>query len=185
MLGYLLASFKHEYNDSLKYLSARLLDCIGEMMYIMSGYANVFVDRKEYQEAVAAMQVYVDFLESVKKPNSTGVLDRLQLVTQLGIVDIHAFAGNKDIIREMLKDIYDKAVAFSKKEDYSSEQIRFCYEEKPSVISDYMGLDIFNGIEEHLKDLTEDDKREIKSEVLSQIWEDIKNEKTKKQAHRE
>ena len=180
MLGYLLAAFKQEYDDSLKYLSARLIGYISEMIYTMSGYANVFIDRKQYQEAAAAMQVYVDFLESVKKPNSVGVLDRLQLITQLGIVDIYAYEGNVEIIREMLSHIYDKAVAFSKKEDYSSEQVRFCVEEKPSVFSDHMGCDIFTSIEEHLKNPTEDNKREIKSEVLFQLWEDITNEKAKK-----
>lgn len=179
MLGYLLASFKHEYSEGQKYLSASLLDYIGQMIYTLSGFANIFVDRKEYQEAVAAMQVYVDFLETLKRPNSTGVLDRLQLVTRLGIVDIHAFAGNEEIIREMLADIYDKAIAFGKNEDYTSKQVRFCYEENPSVISDYMGMDIMTGIEMHLQDTTEDDKREIKSKVLSKIWEDIRNEREK------
>lgn len=180
MIGYFLATFKKDHEQSLKYLSKSLLDYVSEMVYIMSGYANAFIERRQYQEAAAAMMVYVDFLESVKKPNSVGVLDKLQMIVQLGIVDIYACEGSEDKIKEILTEVYDKAIAFIEKKDYSAEQIRFCFEENPSVFSDFFGLDIMASIEEYLKDTKKDKKREIKSEVLFQFWEDIKDERTKK-----
>ena len=179
MIGYFLAVFKKEHEQSLKYLSKGLLDHISNLIYIMSGYANVFIEKKQYQEAVAAMMVYINFLESVKKPNSVGILDKLQMISQLAIVDIYACEGSTEKIKEVLHGVFDKAIAFAGREDYTTEQIRFCFEDSPSVFSDFFGLDIMVGIEAYLKDTEKDKEREVKSEVLLQLWEDIKDEKTK------
>ena len=180
MLGYFLAVYKKEHEQSLQYLSKSLLDYIGSMIYTMSGYANVFIEQKQYQEAAAAMMVYINFLESVKKPNSVGALDKLQMISLLAIVDIYACEGSTEKIKEVLNQVYEKATAFIEKADYSTKQIRFCFEDSPSVFSDFFGLDIMAGIEEYLKNTENDTEREIKSEVLLQLWEDIRDERTKK-----
>ena len=180
MLGYFLAVFKKDHDQSLKYLSKGLLDYVSNMIYTMFGYTNVFIETKQYQEAAAAMRVYINFLESIKKPNSVGALDKLQMISQLAIVDVYACEGNAEKVKEVLNQVYDKAISFGEKEDYSTKQIRFCFEDSPSVFSDFFGLDIMAGIEAYLKDAEKDMEREVKSEVLLQLWEDIKDERTKK-----
>lgn len=180
MIGYLLATSTKDHEQSLKYLSKRLLDYVGEMIYVMFGYTNIFLEKKQYQEAVAALMVYVNFLESVKRPNSVGALDKLQMIVLLGMLDIYACEGRKEKIKEILDEVYDKATAFIKKEDYSMAQVRFCFEEDPSVFADFFGMDIMDGIVAYLKDSEKDKEREVKSEVLLQLWEDIKDERTKK-----
>lgn len=179
MIGYFLATSTKDHEQSLKYLSKRLLDYVSEMVYIMFGYANVFLEKKQYKEAVAALMVYVNFLDSVKKPDSVGALDKLQMIVQLGMVDIYACEGSEEKVKEILNEVYDKAIAFIEKKDYSTAQVRFCFEEDPGVFADFFGLDIMVSIEEYLKDTEKDKEREVKSEVLLQLWEDIRDERTK------
>ena len=102
------------------------------------------------------------------------------MISLLAIVDIYACEGSTEKIKEVLNQVYEKATAFIEKTDYSTKQIRFCFEDSPSVFSDFFGLDIMAGIEAYLKNTENDTEREIKSEVLLQLWEDIRDERTKK-----
>lgn len=180
MLGYFLTTFKKDYETGLRYLSLRIEDYIIEMSSVMSGYSNTFLGKKQYKEAVAAAQVYYQFLESLKKPGTVGVLDYLQVGVLVGILTIYSFEGSKDKVIGLLNQIYDKAVAFREKNDYSTEQIRFYFDDNTHSFSSFLGSDILSGIEEWLKNPAEDPLREIKSEMLFRLWEDIKNERRKK-----
>ncbi len=111
-IGMILGDFLHDADEAEKYLGKAFSAFADEINDIMVGYANVFVQRKNYDAAIDCLLWLRIVLRGIQPQTELTWFDKYDCVILETIAECYCFKGNFEKARSYLKEAASKAVNY-------------------------------------------------------------------------
>lgn len=167
-IGELLASACERPNEAIAYLSDGVLEYMMLLWELTSGYLNVYVKTKQYQEALDVLSWGICATEVMRIPEQKSALDKMLAVDFLLCGQVHLLMGDVEQARKYLRRAKDTARAFDADPCYACSHIRFVMADEKAAIHDSMGATAMEALQNHVEEENNPD--------LTALWEAIKDE---------
>lgn len=166
MIGVLLSQGKQP-QDAFPYLSECLLDVISQLMRCCVGFANAYIDIRDYKTACEVIIMMYDLSRHLKKEEQVSYIDKLQVILLAGLSQAYAKSGRFQEAEECLVKAYELAEKFDASPDYNAQNIKF-YRGKKQIFGDDAGETAMESVER----ITSMD--ESNADFLQTAWHKIK-----------
>ena len=146
-IGYELASSFRRYDEAVTYLSDSLVVSLTNLFKTAIGFANVFVNRKEFEKALDALKICYDINEMFRVPGTVSYLDKGSVVLLTACANICENISDDEEIRKYLFEAKKVAENFDKNPDDSAVNVKFYEKDVPATAADNFGKTAMDTIE--------------------------------------
>ncbi|MBR6498442.1 MAG: helix-turn-helix transcriptional regulator [Clostridia bacterium] len=163
-IGVCLAMYLGRTKEAGPYLSRALLHVMSDLFDTIVGYVFVYLARKDWESALAAVKWGLAFLDGVKTEDKPSALEkiRVEMLALLGAVQAEAGFGTE--ADAAFREAAALAEKFDSAPDYSLKTLRFGENMEQNVIFDAFGASANGSVTNLLKLL--------KNDALSAKWEE-------------
>ena len=154
--------------EAAPYLSEALAMIISDLCNTVSGFMNVFGQRRDYASAEAVLAWAIDVFAGLRKGKQTNFLDKVSSIFLAAKAHVEYESGREDAARESLKRAKELAVFFDASPSYDESDIRF--------ISRIEGASAHDDIGATAMDAVGNVVREYENEAFTAIWDRIREE---------
>lgn len=157
--------------EAAPFLMKAFGSCLMTLVRTMTGYANYYAQRKDYESALEAMLWLLRYLESIKTDEeSVSYVDKIRAPYYSECAHLADIMGRKGEVESYLRQALRIAKAFDASPVYNIYGIKFCIgETKHATAYDDMGKTAIDAIENQMLE-------EPWSKELRTLWEELKNE---------
>ncbi len=163
-IGYLLIMSKKQPDEGLPYLSNALIDCLSKLLRISTAYANAYMQKGKFGEAVSILKWMFSILDGLRVPGLISHLDKECVQIMTGLACLYAENGNYTLSEKYLKEAYDMAVAFDHAPDNGFSKMKFYSGTDQMTAFDNFGFTAVEGIRQTIS------KQNQLSDKLLEIW---------------
>lgn len=175
MIGYFMSisykDDKEKCEEALNYLSEGAIDCITQLLRIVVGYANCFINTGKPKKAIEVMNWLVETFEGLKEPGKITYLDKLDVTLLSGCAECYDLIKDYEQAENYLRRAARKAREYDANPVITTENMKYMYGEHKTVY-DSMGESAFESLERSI--LSNEDP--ISPELMA-AWEKIMNER--------
>ena len=164
-IGFILASYCKRSEEALTYLSEALLNNVVSMIRIVTGYLNVFFERKEYRAAEEMLLWSSGFFNGLREEGRSSFIDKLEAIFYACLAKAQMESGNTAHVKSSLYRAKRLAEAFDAAPDYDANRLRFISAGKRRSVYDNLVATAMDGIRNIM--------RSMGDESLSKLWEEI------------
>lgn len=164
LIGHALV-LKHRYDEAVIYLSKALLSIAVDTTQVVTGYINVYFERKEYSEAEAIINWCINFLRGLHTDGQNSAFDKVLPMFCVGLAEARLKSGNETEAKVALLQAVEFAKTFDAAPNYDINSIRFIKTEKPLAAYDDIGETAAAGISHALADINDD--------ALTELWKEL------------
>lgn len=111
-IGMVLADFIHDVDAAEKYLAKAFTVCLMDMDYIMTGYMNLFFQRKNFSAVQDCVNWLRNMLRGIQPEDDICLFDKYDCVLQELLCEISCFQEDLDTAREHLRSAMETAIAY-------------------------------------------------------------------------
>lgn len=166
-IGQILA-FCERTEEAAPYLSEAMAKIVSEVCYTVTGYMNVFAQRKDYASAEAILRWGTDVLSGLRKDGRPNFLDKVGSGMLAALAQVQFESGSADTACESLKKAKRLAAFFDAAPSYDESDIRF--------ISRIEGASAHDSIGATAADAVQNVVNEYKNEAFTALWNRIRQE---------
>ena len=163
----LLYSKKPE--EAAPYLSKSLYSGYFELLYAASGFAMVFLGRRDYVSAVRILEWGLDTLEGLKTGEGTGYIDKVHAQHLVLLACARLKTGEKEKALETLRTAAELAARFDAASDYGFSSLKYLDSFEYGSAHDALGATAAEGIENMLKQLEDPE--------ITSLWKSVTENK--------
>lgn len=168
-IGVMLAVEGKQQEEACAYLSEALLDCIVNQVKITMGYLNIYLKKKQWEEAIDILQWELDSIQKLKVTNKTNFLEKTEALFWLICGEMYLYLGKEERALECMRRAKITAKLFDADPSYDTDRIRFIIAQKESKSAhDNMGVSAMEALCQYVK--------EEKNTAFTDMWEVILNE---------
>ena len=154
--------------EAAPYLSEALAKIIADLCDTISGYTNVFAQRKDYASAEAILTWSVTVFSGLRKGDKPNFLDKVSSIFLAAAAQVQFESGRADAARDSLRQARDLAAFFDAAPSYDESDIRFISRIEGASVHDVLGATAMDGIQNVVD--------EYEKEAFIALWETIKKE---------
>lgn len=167
-IGILLSQEKNP-QEAFPYLSECLLDNIAHFLRCCVGFANVYLDMKDYKASCEALTMMYDLCMHLRKDNQVSYIDKLQAILLAGLAQIYACCQQFGEAEKYLIEAYELAKKFDASPDYNAQNIKF-YKGKKMTFGDDVGETAMESVERIIF------QEDLNTDFLRIAWSNITKE---------
>ncbi|MBR7041608.1 MAG: helix-turn-helix domain-containing protein [Clostridia bacterium] len=167
-IGTLLAIFMGRTEEAVPYLSSALLRTVADFFDTVGGYVFVLCARKDWDSALAAAKLGLDFLSGLRLEEKPDALEKGRAEMLALLSHVQSRAGLAREAENTLSQAAAAALTFDSMPDYSLRTARFGDKTEDTVFIDIFG----NTVKGSVKKLLE----LAKNEKLAAKWEELTND---------
>lgn len=166
IIGNILASNCHKADEALPYLSEALNDCCMALFRICIGYANAYLNKKEYHKASEIMLWFLSTNEGLTVPETITYFDKVRVIILLICAEIAILQEQREQARSYLKQARDAALRFDAAPEYGFQNFKYYHGSSNGRAFDDFGETAMQGINKFLH-------QDKDSMLLQSIWEEL------------
>ena len=166
-IGHLLAQNDHD-EEAIPFLSEALLKLLSDLVTIIIGYVNVYLNCGDYASAQAILNWGIGCLLGLRDAGKPNYFDRVSAALLAALAGTQFLSGQGEEARDTLKKAKELAAFFDAAPSYDESDIRFITRIEGASAHDDMGATAMDGIE-HAVD-------QYENEMLTALWNQVKSE---------
>lgn len=139
LIGLTLAGDLKSPEEALPYLDEALLKCIAGLIRIVTGYLNVFFERRDYASAQAILQWGLAVFSGLTDGGQPNFLWKVGSVWNVLLADAQLQSGDGASARRSLCRAKEQAALFDASPDYRANALRFVTRAEQAGIYDDLG----------------------------------------------
>ena len=154
--------------EATPYLSEAMAKLTADLCNIVSGYMNVFGQRRDFASAEAILSWSVDVFSGLRKDGKPNFLDKVSSAFLAAKAQVQFESGREDAARETLTEAKKLAVFFDASPSYDESDIRFMSRIEGASVHDDIGATAMDAIQSVVD--------EYEKEAFTALWNSIKEE---------
>ena len=154
--------------EAAPYLSEALAKIVANLCDTVSGYMNVFAQRRDYDSAEAILNWCVTVFSGLRRGDRPNFLDKVSSLFLAAAAQVQFEAGREDAARDSLIRARDLAAFFDAAPSYDESDIRFISPIEGASAHDSLGVTAMDGIQNVVS--------EYEKEGFAALWESVKHE---------
>ena len=154
--------------EAAPYLSEALAMIISDLCDTVSGYMNVFAQRRDYASAEAILDWGTNVFSGLRKGDQPSFLDKVSSIFLAAKAQVQFESGREDAARESLRRAKALAAFFDASPSYDESDIRFIDRIEGASAHDDIGATAMDAVENVV--------REYENEVFTALWDRIREE---------
>ena len=154
--------------EAAPYLSEAMAKLTADLCNIVSGYMNVFGQRRDFASAEAILDWGVDVLSGLRMDGKPNFFDKVSSAFLAAKAQVQFEAGDADAARESLIKAKKLAVIFDASPSYDESDIRFIDRIEGASVHDDIGATAMDAIQSVVD--------EYEKEAFTALWNSIKEE---------
>ena len=167
LIGVMLSSCCKRPDEALPFLSEALIRNVVSGIRVVTGYLNIFIDKKDYKKAQEMILWEMKILSGLKQGKSS-FLDKMEAVFYAILAKTQLEEGHLEEAKSTLKKAKKMSEEFDAAPCYDVNALRFVSYERAASAHDDLGKTAMDGVRKAVS--------EIKDEKLSALWEEVSNE---------
>ena len=154
--------------EATPYLSEAMAKIIADLCNVVSGYTNVFAQRKKYASAEAVLNWSVTIFSGLRKGDKPNLLDKISSIFLAAAAQVQFEAGWEAAARDSLIRARDLAAFFDAAPSYDESDIRFISRIEGASAHDTLGATAMDGIQNVVN--------EYENEAFTALWNAVKEQ---------
>ena len=154
--------------EAAPYLSEAMAKLTADLCNTVSGYMNVFAQRKDYASAAAILDWCVAIFSGLHKEDKPNYFDKVSSAFLAAMAEVQFEAGDADAAREALVRAKKLAVFFDAAPSYDESDIRYIDRIEGASVHDDIGATAMEAIQGVVD--------EYDQEAFTALWNLVKNE---------
>ncbi|MBR5426788.1 MAG: helix-turn-helix transcriptional regulator [Clostridia bacterium] len=154
--------------EATPYLSEAMAKLTADLCNIVSGYMNVFGQRRDFASAEAILNWGVDVLTGLRKDGKPNFFDKVSSAFLSAKARVEFELGDADAARESLIKAKQYAEFFDASPSYDESDIRFIDRIEGASVHDDIGATAMDAIQSVVD--------EYEKEAFTTLWNRVKNE---------
>ena len=168
VIGLSLAGVCDRPEEAVGYLSTALVDALASFVRVVMGYVNVFFKRKDFSSGASILRLALTHLADWKEAGRSSFLDKPRASLHVCLALAQLELGETDEARRSLRAARELAEKFDRSPTYEVSSIRFVSVDERQTAFDDLGETAMECIRNAVRDMD--------SEILSALWEEIGRE---------
>ena len=165
-IGHVLAQGDHE-EEAVPFLSEALLKCLSDLVTIIVGYFNVYMNGGDHASAEAILRWGTGLLLGLREEDKPNYFDKVGAALLAALAGTQFLSGRDDEAKDSLRKAVEHAAFFDAAPSYDESDIRFITRIEGASAHDDMGATAMDGIEHAVG--------QFESEAFSALWKQIKD----------
>ena len=153
--------------EAAPYLSKALAMIINEMCDTVTGYMNVFAQRRDYASAEAVIRWGIDVFSGLRKEDRPNILDKVSSGLLAALAQVQFETGRTDAARGSLEKAKQLAEFFDAAPSYDESDVRFIDRIEGASAHDDIGATAMIAVENVVI--------KYEDEAFTELWEQVKN----------
>ena len=166
-IGDTLAQNDHV-DEAVPFLAEALLKCLSDLVTIIIGYVNVYLERGDHASTQAILSWGIGLLLGLRKADKPNYFDRVSAAFLAALAGAQFLSGQADEARDTLIKAKETAAFFDAAPSYDESDIRFITRIEGVSAHDDMGATALDGIG-HAVD-------QFENETFTALWNQVKDE---------
>jgi Predicted transcriptional regulators len=166
-IGQILA-MRERGEEAVPFLSEAMTHIVGELIYTVTGYMNVYANRGDLASCQAILRFGLDCFSGLRKENKPNYLDKVSCALLTCLAWSQCMAGQSTEACESLKKAKELAVSFDDAPSYDESDIPFIERIEGASVHDDIGATAGDVIRNLLD--------EFQNRELTALWESIANQ---------
>ena len=167
-IGGALAIDLKRLEEGESYISQAMIDSIISQVTIVTGYINIYLERKEYQNVIDISFWLLSNIKGLKYQGRNNFLMKTECLYEVICAEMYLRLGKTEQAEAYLLEAKLTAEMFDENPNYDCENIRFIVLDTRASAHDNLGETAMNVIEDYIRS-------EIKYKELEKVWEKIKS----------
>ena len=167
-IGLALSQDEKSLDEAETYLAEALILSINALIATASGFANVFVNRKQPKEATNVLLWLADVLRGLQTSERESYLVKAEATLMLECAHLQLQMGQAKQASASLQTAREAALRFDAAPDYSVPSVRWCKSARPGTAFDNFGETAMEGLLHRLSE-----KDDLK---LTALWKEINHD---------
>lgn len=167
MIGLTLAGDCDRPEDAVPFLSDALIGNMVSMVRIVTGYFQIFYERKDYRQARDILLWEIGILSGLREEGKCTFLDKTETVFWACCAYAQIKTGDREGAENSLKAAKELAECFDHAPNYDADQIRFIVCREPASAHDNLGVTAMDALERTVSAMND--------EEFSALWEEVKS----------
>lgn len=167
-IGGALAISKKNLDEGEKYISQAMINTITEQITIVTGYINIYLERKDYHNIINICKWMISNISGLKYQDKNSYIMKMEALYMGICAEMYLYLGeNKQAENHMLeaKRIAD---AFDVNPNYDCESLKYIVLDDSASVHDNLGGTAMEVIENFVKG-------QVEHKELFDLWEKVKN----------
>ncbi len=138
-IGMFLSEVGGRTDEALEYLSEGLTLCYNQLFYTCLGYANVYIEKGEYEKLKKILLCFYDFGQDLRDTSKVSYIDRFDIRIFTILASVAIAENDTSTAREHLGHALSLAERFDNEKNYKISSVTFYYGWEDQVAFDDMG----------------------------------------------
>ena len=166
-IGQILA-MRERGEEAAPFLSEAMAHIVGELIYTVTGYMNVYANRGDFASCQAVLRFGLDCFSGLRQENKPNYLDKVSCALLTCLAWSHSMTGQQTEARASLQKARELAAFFDSAPSYDESDIRFIERIEGASVHDDIGATAADVIRNLLD--------EFQNQELTALWESISNQ---------
>ena len=154
--------------EAAPFLSEAMAKIVADLCAAISGYMNVFAQRRDYASAEAILFWGVEVFSGLRKNGKPNFLDKVGSAFLAAAAQIQFESGQTDAARDSLRKAKELALSFDAAPSYDESDVRFISRIEGPSAHDDMGATAMDAIRNVVN--------EYENEAFTALWNRVKEE---------
>ena len=138
-IGMIFAKDTKRAKEAVPYLSESLLIHEAALVRTVMGYLNLFLNSRDYAQALALLDWALPFFTTMPRPGCTSFMDKINMVFYMFQAHALLKTGQPERARKSAEEAHCLAVRFDAAPSYAADTIRFVMPGEDSTANDDLG----------------------------------------------
>ena len=138
-IGMIFAKDAKRAKEAVPYLSESLLIHEAALVRTVMGYLNLFLNSRDYAQALALLDWALPFFTTMPRPGCTSFMDKINMVFYMFQAHALLKTGQPERARKSAEEAHCLAVRFDAAPSYAADTIRFVMPGEDSTANDDLG----------------------------------------------
>ena len=157
--------------EAVPFLSEALLNNLSNLVTILIGYVNVYLERGDPSSARDILRWGTGLLQGLRKEDKPNYFDKIGAVLLAALAGTQLLSGHEEQAGDTLRKARDLAIFFDASPSYDESDIRFISRIEGASAHDDMGATAMDGIGHAVG--------QFENGAFAALWERIRNEEDK------
>lgn len=166
LIGNMLATGCGKHEEAVEYLSLALMDSVVSQVFIVTGFANVYWKREDYQSVIDISEWMISIMRGLKVENKSNFTEKLECMFLAMESDMFYRLSQKEKALEYLQIAKQTAERFDAAPNYRVDHLRFIVHDETASAHDSLGETAMMTIEKYINE-----NGDLK---FKELWQQVK-----------
>lgn len=155
-------------DEGEKYISQAMVDSINAQLTIVTGYVNIYFERKDYQELIDICKWLISNIKGLQYQDRNSYLMKIEALYMAICAEMYLYLGEMRQAECYMLEAKRLAELFDANPNYDCENLKFIVLDGPASAHDNLGKTAMDVIENYIKSQTE-------HKEFQEFWKKVKN----------